>query len=51
MINKIGKLYEEETKMKKFMEPAIELEIFAVEDVITTSGDMPEATENGTAFG
>lgn len=24
--------------MKKFMEPAIEVEIFAVEDVVTTSG-------------
>ena len=27
--------------MKKFMEPAIELEIFAVEDVITASTDAP----------
>ena len=36
--------------MKKFVEPAIELEIFAVEDVITASG-MPEATVNGTPFG
>lgn len=27
--------------MKKFMEPAIELEIFAVEDVITASSDDP----------
>ena len=25
--------------MKKFMEPAIEVEIFAVMDVVTTSGD------------
>ena len=25
--------------MKKFMEPAIEVEIFAVEDVVTTSGN------------
>ena len=25
--------------MKKFMEPAIEVEIFAVEDVVTVSGE------------
>jgi len=31
----IGK---EENEMKKFMEPAIEVEVFAVEDVVTTSG-------------
>lgn len=36
--------------MKKFMEPAIELEIFAVEDVITASGDLVVDT-NGTDFG
>ena len=28
----------EEAEMKKFMEPAIEVEVFAVEDVVTTSG-------------
>lgn len=28
--------------MKKFMEPAIELEIFAVEDVVTTSNDCSD---------
>ncbi len=39
--------------MKKFMEPAIELEIFAVEDVITASGEpeLPECTTNQTAWG
>ena len=46
--------------MKKFMEPAIELEIFAVEDVITaSSNDDPvlceldgyECTNNQTAWG
>ena len=34
--------------MKKFMEPAIEVEVFAVADVVTTSGEeytCPSETE------
>lgn len=38
--------------MKKFMEPDIELEMFAVEDVIAVSGDYSIPTEdNETPFG
>lgn len=31
--------------MKKFMEPAIEVEIFAVEDVVTVSGGNPSCPD------
>lgn len=30
--------------MKKFMEPAVEVEVFAVEDVVTTSTTIEEPT-------
>lgn len=36
--------------MKKFMEPAIEVEVFAVEDVITASTGN-ETIDNETPFG
>ena len=31
--------------MKNFMEPQIEVVTFAVEDIVTTSNEVPETTE------
>jgi len=37
--------------MKKFVEPNIEIETFAVEDVITTSGNESIGGDGGTGSG